>query len=71
LGFSSSSSSPTRQQDERIEAFKPIDRADRIDDWLYLPETLYAFMLIMIISAGAGPYSLDAAIWSLIDHHIG
>ena len=23
-------------------------------DWLYLPETLYAFMLIMAISAGAG-----------------
>ncbi len=52
---------------ERIKAFKPIDRADRIDDWLYLPETLYAFMLIMVISAGAGPYSLDAAIWSLIE----
>src|SRR3974390_2267526 len=25
---------------ERMEAFKPIDRADRLDDWLYLPETL-------------------------------
>ena len=53
---------------ERIKAFKPIDGADRIDDWLYLPETLYAFMLIMIISAGAGPYSLDAVILSLIKH---
>jgi putative oxidoreductase len=53
---------------ERIKAFKPIDEADRIDDWLYLPETLYAFMLIMVISAGAGPYSLDAAILSLINH---
>jgi len=52
---------------ERIKAFKPIDRADRIDDWLYLPETLYAFMLIIVISAGAGPYSLDAVILSLID----
>jgi uncharacterized membrane protein YphA (DoxX/SURF4 family) len=56
---------------ERIRAYKPIDKADRIDDWLYLPETLYAFMLIMIISAGAGPYSLDAAILSLINQHIG
>jgi hypothetical protein len=37
---------------------KPIDEADRIDDWLYLPETLYAFMLILVISAGAGPYRL-------------
>jgi uncharacterized membrane protein YphA (DoxX/SURF4 family) len=56
---------------ERIKAFMPIDRADRIDDWLYLPETLYAFMLIMVISAGAGPYSVDAAVLSLIDHHTG
>jgi uncharacterized membrane protein YphA (DoxX/SURF4 family) len=56
---------------ERIKAFMPIDRADRIDDWLYLPETLYAVMLIVVISAGAGPYSLDAAIWSLINHRIG
>ncbi len=56
---------------ERIKAFMPIDRADRIDDWLYLPETLYAFMLIMVISAGAGPYSLDAAILSLINHRTG
>ena len=56
---------------DRIQAFKPIDRADRIDDWLYLPETLYAVMLIMIISAGAGPYSLDAAILSLINHRMG
>jgi uncharacterized membrane protein YphA (DoxX/SURF4 family) len=53
---------------ERIKAYKPIDRADRIDDWLYLPETLYAVMLIMVISVGAGPYSLDAAILALIDH---
>jgi uncharacterized membrane protein YphA (DoxX/SURF4 family) len=56
---------------ERIRAYKPIDKADRIDDWLYLPETLYAVMLIVVISAGAGPYSLDAAIWSLINHRIG
>jgi uncharacterized membrane protein YphA (DoxX/SURF4 family) len=52
---------------QRIRAYKPIDKADRIDDWLYLPETLYAFMLIMVVSAGAGPYSLDAAILDLID----
>ena len=54
---------------ERIKAYKPIDKADRIDDWLYLPATLYAFMLIMVISAGAGPYY--AAISSLINHRIG
>src|SRR5215472_3999658 len=52
---------------ERVKVYKPIDEADRIDDWLYLPETLYAFMLIMVVSAGAGPYSLDAVILGLID----
>ncbi len=26
---------------QRIEFYKPIDEADRIHDWLYLPETLY------------------------------
>ena len=52
---------------ERIKAYNPIDKADRIDDWLYLPETLYAVMLIVVILSGAGPYSIDAAILSLID----
>jgi len=52
---------------QRIKFYKPIDQADRIDDWLYLPELLYAFMLIMVVSAGAGPYSLDALILGLID----
>jgi uncharacterized membrane protein YphA (DoxX/SURF4 family) len=53
----------------RIRVYKPIDQADRIDDWLYLPEILYAFMLIMVLSAGAGPYSVDAMILGLIDRH--
>jgi putative oxidoreductase len=55
---------------QRLKVFKPIDEADRIDDWLYLPETLYAFMLIMVISAGAGPYSLDALILGLMNKHV-
>ncbi|MEW6436534.1 MAG: DoxX family membrane protein [Pseudomonadota bacterium] len=55
---------------QRMRLFKPIDRADRIDDWLYLPETLYAFMLILVISAGAGPYSLDGLILRLINTHV-
>ena len=49
---------------------EPINEADRIDDWLYLPETLYAFMLIVIVSIGAGPYSLDALILSLMNKHV-
>ena len=55
---------------QRIKLYKPADEADRIDDWLYLPETLYAFMLIIIISAGAGPYSLDALILGLMNKHV-
>ena len=55
---------------QRIKLYKPIDEADRIDDWLYLPETLYAVMLIIVISAGAGPYSLDALILGLINKHV-
>ncbi|HEY1735167.1 MAG TPA: DoxX family protein [Methylovirgula sp.] len=54
---------------QRVELYKPIDRGDRIDDWLYLPEVLYAFMLIMVISGGAGPYSLDALILRLMSSH--
>jgi hypothetical protein len=56
---------------QRIKLYMPIDRGDRVGDWLYLPETLYAVMLIMVVSAGAGPYSLDAVILPLIDKHIG
>jgi putative oxidoreductase len=55
---------------QRIKLYKPIDEADRIDDWLYIPETLYAFMLIMVFSAGAGPYSFDALILGLINKHV-
>ncbi|HEY0799730.1 MAG TPA: DoxX family protein, partial [Steroidobacteraceae bacterium] len=40
---------------QRIKSDMPIDLADRIDDWLYLPETLYVFMLLLVVSAGAGP----------------
>ncbi|MGH2344397.1 MAG: hypothetical protein ACRDG4_04165 [Chloroflexota bacterium] len=49
---------------QRIRLYKPTDEADRIDDWPYLPETLYAFMLIIIVPDGAGPYSFDALILS-------
>ena len=55
---------------QRVKLYKPIDESDRIDDWLYLPETLYAFMLIIVVSLGAGPYSLDALILRLMNKHI-
>jgi uncharacterized membrane protein YphA (DoxX/SURF4 family) len=53
---------------QRINSTQAIDRADRIDDWLYLPETLYVFMLFLVVSAGAGPYSVDSVIVSMIGH---
>ena len=55
---------------QRIKLYKPIDESDRIDDWLYLPEALHAFLLIMVVSAGAGPYSLDALILGPMNKHI-
>ena len=54
---------------QRIKLYKPIDESDRIDDWLYLPETLYAFMLIMVVAVGAGPYSVGALILGLLTKH--
>src|ERR1700759_963000 len=38
---------------QRIKLYKPIDEGDRIDDWRHLPETLYAFMLSIVVAAGA------------------
>jgi len=54
---------------QRIKLYKPIDEKDRVDDWLYLPEILYAVMLIIVVSAAAGPYSLDAVILGLMNKH--
>ncbi len=42
-----------------VASYKPIDRADRVDDWLYQPEMMYALMLLYFITAGAGPVSVD------------
>jgi uncharacterized membrane protein YphA (DoxX/SURF4 family) len=44
----------------RIAGWKPIDRADYVDDVLYLPEVLYAIILITLVFMGGGPYSIDA-----------
>ena len=42
-----------------VASYKPIDRADRVDDWLYQPELMYALMLLYFIADGAGPVSVD------------
>ncbi|MGA7803481.1 DoxX family protein [Bradyrhizobium sp.] len=50
-----------------VASYKPIDRADRVDDWLYQPEMIYALMLLYFMTAGAGPVSVD----QLLKHWIG
>ena len=40
----------------------PLDKADAVDDLLYLPEFIYVIPLSFFVAAGAGPLSLDAII---------
>jgi uncharacterized membrane protein YphA (DoxX/SURF4 family) len=42
-----------------VGSYKPIDFTDRVDDWLYQPELMYALMLLYFIAAGGGPVSVD------------
>lgn len=42
----------------------PIDRADWLDDVLYLPETLYLVMLLALVCMGSGSLSLDHLLWT-------
>jgi uncharacterized membrane protein YphA (DoxX/SURF4 family) len=51
---------------KRIRAWQPIDRADWLGDLLYVPEALYCIGLTVILLAGPGPWSLDAAIAALL-----
>lgn len=44
---------------KRIKEWKPVDRADVIDDALYLPELLYIVMLTSLVLIGAGSFSVD------------
>jgi uncharacterized membrane protein YphA (DoxX/SURF4 family) len=47
---------------KRVDAWRPINRADWIGDVLYLPEALYCIGLAVVMLAGPGPWSLDAVI---------
>lgn len=44
----------------RVRGAGVIDKADKIDDVLYLPEVLYIVLLALFVANGAGPFSLDA-----------
>jgi putative oxidoreductase len=48
---------------ERVNAYNPIDLADRFDDYLYLPEVLYIVSLVGFILMGPGAYRLDALLF--------
>lgn len=50
-----------------VAKMEPEGRIEATDDCLYLPETLYLLFLAAVVAGGAGPYSLDAIIWSLIE----
>src|SRR5215471_75457 len=49
---------------KRIRSWQPLDKADAIDDLLYLPEFIYIILLSFFVAAGAGPLSSDAIISS-------
>lgn len=51
---------------KRIIGWQPLDRADYIDDILYLPEAVYCLMLFLFICNGGGRYSLDAIIGGIV-----
>lgn len=44
---------------DRVAKYGPINFGDRIADYLYLQETLYAILLVTVMLAGTGAYSLD------------
>ena len=50
----------------RIPSWNPADKADYLDDILYLPEVLYGLLLLPVLTMGAGPVSLDAFLWGLL-----
>ena len=47
---------------KRIRGWQPIDRADWLGDFLYLPEALYCIGLAIVMLAGPGSWSLDVLI---------
>ena len=44
---------------KRIAAWQPIDKADVLDDILYLPEVLYIILISILLATGETTLSLD------------
>jgi uncharacterized membrane protein YphA (DoxX/SURF4 family) len=42
---------------KRIASYRPIDRADWVDDLLYLPEMLAIVALLIVVTFGPGPFT--------------
>lgn len=51
---------------KRIPAWHPIDKADYVDDVLYLPEVIYAAVLLLFVTYGGGLFSLDTLALALL-----
>ena len=51
---------------KRIRDWKPLDKADVLDDVLYLPEALYILMALVLILVGPGPLSVDSLIAQVV-----
>ena len=47
---------------QRIPAYNPIDKADWLDDLLYLPEVLYLIGLLIVVTFGPGPLTVPAMV---------
>ena len=48
---------------KRVRGMHPIDRADLVDDLLYLPEVTYILLLILFVTNGGSALSIDALIF--------
>lgn len=47
---------------QKVRSYKPLDKGDAIDDWLYLPETWLALLLVIFMTGGGGSLSMDGLI---------
>ena len=52
---------------KRIAAWKPLDRADWLDDLLYLPEAPYMLALLLVVLAGPGTLAVDSLLLHGLD----
>lgn len=48
---------------ERIESWSPVNRKDWLATALYLPEVLYLALLVAVVVAGPGRYSIDRVLF--------